>query len=196
MRLKALRRERGLSLRELGDILGVAESTVSLYENEKREASYSILQKSADYFGVSIDYLLGGAEQEKENGKNPHCIHIPVLESVSLSKNELEYHYSADQEFIELGNPDEYFYLKMHGESMAPQIADGDIALIKKQTHIESGDVAAVIYGDNPVMLKRIIKNCSVTLLQPFNPKFQSIFVNNPDEIIILGRLTEIIRKW
>ena len=79
---------------------------------------------------------------------------------------------------------------------MSPHIENGDIALIKKQSTIESGEVAAVIYGDNPVMLRRVIKNSDITVLQPFNPQHQSIFISSSENLIILGKLTETIKKW
>ena len=196
MQLKNLRKKRGLSLKEAGDILGVAESTLSLYENGKREASYSFLQKASAFFEVSIDYLLSNAEGENITCQNPQSISIPILESVSVSGENIEYAYSPEQEAIELGNPQNYFYFKMHGESMEPQISDGDIALIKKQSDVPSTSVAAVICKDNPVMLRRIIKHSNTIILQPFNAKFQNIFVNNSDDIIVLGVVTQIIRKW
>jgi transcriptional regulator with XRE-family HTH domain len=58
MRIKELRKQRGLTMRELGKSIGVAESTVSLYENGKREPDHLTLIKLADFFGVSVDYLL------------------------------------------------------------------------------------------------------------------------------------------
>ena len=61
-KLKELRKERGLSLKETGMLLGVAESTVSLYENGKREAPYSILCKASKIFNVSVDYLIGSCD--------------------------------------------------------------------------------------------------------------------------------------
>ena len=57
-RLKELRNDSGMSQREFGQKIGVAESTVSLYESGKHEPDYSTLIKIADYFRVSIDYLL------------------------------------------------------------------------------------------------------------------------------------------
>ena len=196
MRLKELRKAKGLSLKKLAEVLGVSESTVSLYENSKREASYTVLLKLSEYFKVSIDYLLGADEAYEDGEKNPYSIYIPILESVSITENEIECHYSAEKESIELGSNEDFFYFKMHGDSMAPQISSGDIALIKKQSNIESGSIAAVIYGDNPVMLRRVVKNGEITVLHPFNPKFESFFVNSKEKITILGVVTETIKKW
>lgn len=64
-KLKELRKEKGISLKELGSIIGVAESTMSLYENGKRQPDYETLLKLAEYFGVTVDYLLRG-ENESE----------------------------------------------------------------------------------------------------------------------------------
>lgn len=63
LNLRELRKKRGISLKELGEIIGVAESTVSLYENEKRQPDFSTLNKLADYFNVTTDYLLGREEK-------------------------------------------------------------------------------------------------------------------------------------
>ena len=63
-KLKELRKTKGISLKELGAIVGVAESTMSLYENGKRQPDYETLLKLAEYFGVTVDYLLRGGEEE------------------------------------------------------------------------------------------------------------------------------------
>ncbi len=57
-RLRELREERKLSTRDMGKIINVTHSAISLYELEKREPSISVAKKLADYFEVSIDYLL------------------------------------------------------------------------------------------------------------------------------------------
>ncbi len=59
-RIAALRREAGLSQRELADRLDVGASTVGMYEQGRREPSGEKLVALADTFGVSTDYLLTG----------------------------------------------------------------------------------------------------------------------------------------
>ena len=66
-RLQQLRRERGLTGIELGKILGVSKQTISCWETGKIEMDYSILNKLADYFHVSIDYLLERTDNPKTN---------------------------------------------------------------------------------------------------------------------------------
>ncbi len=64
-RLRELRKSKGISLKELGAIVGVAESTMSLYESGKRQPDYETLLKLAEYYGVTVDYLLRGSEEEQ-----------------------------------------------------------------------------------------------------------------------------------
>ena len=59
MRLKKLRKAKGLSQTQLANELGMIKQTYSNYENEKREPNIATLIKLADYFDVSVDYLIG-----------------------------------------------------------------------------------------------------------------------------------------
>lgn len=57
-KLRALRKAQDLTMKQFGEIIGVSESTISLYENGKRQPDFTTLKKIADYFSVTIDYLL------------------------------------------------------------------------------------------------------------------------------------------
>ena len=58
MRLKELRLSKGLSQLKLAMDLGINQNTISRYESGIRQADYQTLIRIADYFAVSIDYLL------------------------------------------------------------------------------------------------------------------------------------------
>lgn len=58
MRLKELRIKKGVSQLKLALDLNMNQNSISRYENGVREADYATLIKFADYFNVSIDYLL------------------------------------------------------------------------------------------------------------------------------------------
>lgn len=67
MRLKELRKARHLSQLKLAMDLNMNQNSVSRYESGTREADYKTLIAIADYFDVSIDYLLGRTENPKRN---------------------------------------------------------------------------------------------------------------------------------
>ena len=58
MRLKELRKKKGVSQVKLAIDLDINQNSISRYETDQREADYATLIKLADYFDVSIDYLL------------------------------------------------------------------------------------------------------------------------------------------
>ena len=58
MRLRELRKKRGISQLKLAMDLSMNQNSISRYETGEREADYNTLIKFADYFNVSIDYLL------------------------------------------------------------------------------------------------------------------------------------------
>ena len=62
-RLKKLRKERRISQLKLALDLNMNQNTISRYENLEREADYETLIAIADYFDVSIDYLLGRRDE-------------------------------------------------------------------------------------------------------------------------------------
>ena len=59
MRLKELRRSKGISQLKLAMDLNTNQNTISRYETGEREPGILELIKIADYFGVSVDYLIG-----------------------------------------------------------------------------------------------------------------------------------------
>ena len=63
-RLKKLRKEREISQLKLSIDLNMNQNTISRYENLEREADYETLIKLADYFNVSLDYLLGRTDNK------------------------------------------------------------------------------------------------------------------------------------
>ena len=64
-RLKYLRKMRKISQLRLALDLNMNQNTISRYENLEREADYETLIKFANYFDVSLDYLLGRTNKEK-----------------------------------------------------------------------------------------------------------------------------------
>ena len=67
MRLKEVRKKRKISQLKLAMDLGMNQNSISRYENGEREADYATLIRFADYFDVSIDYLLERTDNPRTN---------------------------------------------------------------------------------------------------------------------------------
>lgn len=57
--LRELRNSKGLTISQSAEVFGVASRTYSSYEAEEREPNLALLNKIANYYGVTTDYLLG-----------------------------------------------------------------------------------------------------------------------------------------
>lgn len=65
IRLKELREQKGYTQLKVALDLNMNQNSVSRYESGQREAGYALLIRFADYYGVSIDYILGRTENPK-----------------------------------------------------------------------------------------------------------------------------------
>lgn len=63
-RIAALRKLQKLSQKDFGSIIGVAQNTISNWENGNREPDFDTALRIADYFNVTVDYLLGRDEEK------------------------------------------------------------------------------------------------------------------------------------
>lgn len=70
LRIKELRESRKIKQKEMAEILQVPNNTYNQWENEKRQPDHDMLVRIAEYFGVTVDYLLG-REEEPQKEKSP-----------------------------------------------------------------------------------------------------------------------------
>lgn len=83
-RLKPLRNSLNITQKELASFLGINQNTYSYWENGKVKIDSDSLSKLADYFDVSIDYLLGKSDLKKEDSDS-----TPDSSRTSATLNEL-----------------------------------------------------------------------------------------------------------
>lgn len=111
-RLQELREARGIKQLTLAKDLGVKQSTVSGWEHDRRQMDHQTLVKLAEYFDVSIDYILKRDEAAPENEKAPDTAEA-VSEAKEFSVEE------ATQLLVDMG-------LIRKGQ----QISDDDLAFL------------------------------------------------------------------
>lgn len=88
--LKLLRKERGLRQKEAADKLGVAQALLSHYENGKRECGLEFLIQAADFYNVSVDYILG-----RSNSRNGAVVTESELDNSAVFESASENAASA-----------------------------------------------------------------------------------------------------
>lgn len=70
LRLKELREKNNLSQKAFALKMGISQSTVGMWESGKREPNFNMIEQVANYFNVSVDYLLGRTEEKNTDEKD------------------------------------------------------------------------------------------------------------------------------
>jgi transcriptional regulator with XRE-family HTH domain len=109
-RLKEIRKRNNLTQEELATILGVSRSSVAKYEANERYPEIDLIVKAADYFCISVDYLLD---------RNPsHAERIAVTIAAELNKRELLNDVDIDNKIDSILNVTEVLIIEFakHGK--------------------------------------------------------------------------------
>jgi repressor LexA len=193
-KLDKLMDERSLSRMGVAKGSGVPYTTiVNFYEKGTENIKLSTLRKLADFFNVSLDYLV---DDEEESRKVPsmEMVSLPVVGRIScgngiVALQEIEGYEPTPKEWL---NGGEYFYLRARGDSMiGARINDGDLLLIRKQVDVEDGEIAAVVINDDAV-LKRVYKQNGSLILQSENAKYPPMIISG-GKVQIVGKLKKIV---
>ena len=74
-------------------------------------------------------------------------------------------------------------------------IMDGDLAMVRPQSAVEQGEIAAILIGEEATV-KYFFKEDGFIRLQPANPRMEPILINDHKEHVkIIGKITGIVRK-
>lgn len=194
-KLLELRKEKGLTQTQVAEVIDCTYQAYQRYEKGLREPDFATLQKLAEYFDVSVDYILGRGNR---TATAPH----PDIKPIRLKKFRMlgeiacgkpifaeEYHETYIDASADI-NAD--FCVTARGDSMVgARIKDGDIVFIRQQEMVNNGEIAAVIINDE-VTLKRwyFYPNKQKLVLSPENPAYEPfVYVGEElNEIRCLGR--------
>ena len=108
--------------------------------------------------------------------KDNKLFNIPILGKIAagepiLAEQYIEGYLPMDPNIYGMNSPEDYFYLRVSGESMNLKIHNGDYALVHKQDYAENGDiVVAIVNGDSEATLKRYKRiNEEIIMLEPMS---------------------------
>jgi repressor LexA len=185
-RIKQLRKEKKISQEKLANTLNVTTSAVGMYEIEARQPSNEIIQKIAEFFNVTVDYLLG---RNENLSKTPILGIVRAGEPILANENIIGYEYLPENECPS----GECYFLKVIGDSMnMSNIKENDLVLIRKQEEIENGEIGVILVDGEEATIKKFYKNENMVTLMPHssNSEHQPRMVDiNKIPVKILGKV-------
>ena len=193
-KLRSLRKDHGMTQVDLANALDLDKSSIAKYESAGIIPSVDTLQKISALFNVSIDYLLNAPFGDINN-----VVNVEIIGTVVAGRDGIAtYEFLGISQAININNKDEYKYLKVRGDSMAPQILEGDLALVRLQPDIDSGDLAVVIIGGEEGVIKKVQKTDNSISLISFNPMYDTrVFVGKDmEQLQIFGKVVKVERSY
>lgn len=199
MRLKELRMRKGLTQKGVAEALNIARNTYNQYETGKRAPDIETLCRIANFFGVSVDYLVGHVEEARRVIKRT----IPVLGTIPAGVPMEAIEDIIDYEDLspeEAADSHEYFGLKIRGRSMMPEYLDGDTIIVRRQETARTGEDVVVMVNGDDATFKRLQRTSDGITLIPLNTaEYSPVFYTNSQiealPVRVLGVCVELRRK-
>ncbi len=165
--------------------IGLAQGTIKNWRAGKNKISADALSKLADYFNVSVDYLLGRTD-DPQGHQFPaeEMYHIPVIATVaagfgkSIDGAEPDEYQLVPKSIVRGYHKEDLFVFVVSGDSMAPKFLPGDRVLVVRQSSVDPGDIAVVSYDDyEDGTIKKVDyePGCNYVDLIPINPKYDPV---------------------
>jgi len=200
-RLTKLRKAKKLTQQELADKLNISRATYAQYEIGRRKPDYETLEKLADYFNVSIDYLLGRTDipesllpPDAEPIDPDRLVRLPVLGKIAAGEPIDRIENIEGYELVEpeLLRGRKGFILRVQGNSMTgDRIYDGDRVVVVVQETVQPHDIAVVAVNGEYATLKRVKCQGDMCILTSSNPEYEPIVVP-AKEVHIIGKVVEV----
>lgn len=208
-RLRELRNEKKMTMKDLADKLSLTEQAISMYERNERRPNFEKLEEIADFFNIDMNYLLG--KSIIKNSYASELTEIPLDNIIFDDYFPLHYWSGLSagsfEELIE-AEPDSVVYVpitfqnkkkrlhafKINGTSMNNVIPDGSIVVSEDNYNnaIKYSDGTIVVaFMDGTATVKRLYSSEDSITLSPdsTDKSHMPIIVPKDKELVIIGKV-------
>ena len=213
--VKEYREKHDISMDEFSKMCNLSKGYISMLENNINPRNdkpiaptLPTIRKIALAINMDIDSILKALNSDQEiylntKTKRPNQgISINVLDRVAagIPINAIEEIIDTEEITEELARTGTFFGLKIKGDSMTPNICDGDIVIVRQQDDAESGDIVIATINGDEATCKRLRKYKQGIELISNNPSYEPFEFSN-EEILnkpvkIIGKVVELRRKF
>lgn len=196
--IKRLREEKGLSQDALAKLTGYTDrSSITKIEKGQVDLQQSKIELFAKALGTSSRELVGW-----DNVSNSTGVTIDVLGRVAAGIPLEAIKEIVDTEEIteELARTGKFFGLRIKGDSMEPDIHDGDTVIVRQQDGAENDEIVIALVNGNDGVCKRLKKYEDSIALVSINAKYEPMYFSAKEVMLkpvrIIGKVVELRRKF
>ena len=208
MKTTADRIKEGMELRQLkqSDLVektGISKGALSSYISGRYVPKQNNIFLIAKALNVSESWLMGNdvpLERRKIDRKKGVTINVLGRVAAGIPIEAIEEIIDTEEITEELARTGDFFGLQIHGDSMIPNICDGDVVIVRQQEDAETGDIVIATVNGTDATCKRLRKYRDGIELIANNPTYDPMDFSN-QEIIekpvrIIGKVVELRRKF
>jgi SOS-response transcriptional repressor LexA len=204
-----LRKQLKLSQKAMSKELSVSQSAISQIEKGKTSPASELLQNISKAYNININWLLTGIgsmyitpiyESVELSGYKPSII-MPISGEISAGhpiENSSEQIGKIALAAEQLpGNPEEYIVLRVNGCSMEPNIMHSDYVIIKREHDWETNkNKICAVRINGEITLKHLAMINKTYVLFPYNHHFEPIILDQEEDVLLIGSMYLLIRKY
>lgn len=193
---------------------GIGRTAVTQWKNGSLPSAKS-LQKLSAYFRVTTDYFFtdhtdNAARFALEMVRDPaaadelehRTVRVPIYGQIAAGVPMTAITDIEDYEDIsaKMASQGDFIALRIHGDSMLPRMADGDVVIARLQDTVDSGDTALVMVGNESATCKRVKLTDGGIMLISTNPVYEPMFYTKEQvtdlPVRIFGKVVELRAKF
>lgn len=207
--VKEICTNRKIRIKDLEEKAGLSNGSISKWKTSRPR--FDNLVKVAEALNISIEVLTGEQPQERQNAKTPNVDlypvgdmqELPILGVVRAGIGGVVEQEHIGTEFATKkamhGYPvQDLFYLHIKGSSMYPRIAEGDLALVHRQTSVDSGSLAVVLVDQEEAVVKKVYYGADWIELLSINPAYPPRKFCGADvqRVFVIGKVISVLQTW
>ncbi len=205
LRLRLCREDSRETLEQIGQLTGVNKSTVMRWERgDTSKINLPTLYALARHFHVNPVWLQGLSDDptvREDTTSAADVVPVPIIGAVRAGCGGVVFEDPSGTEPVDaslLRGNDEFFWLRVTGDSMTPEINDRDLVLVRRQDRVDSGRYAVVMVDGEEGLVKRVVYSENWVELQSVNPyypprRFEGESIR---AVTIVGLVVESKRKF
>lgn len=199
--IKARRNELRMTQIDLAEKLGYADkSMISKIEKGLVDLPQSKILAFAEVLKVTPGELMGLDGTEKQSAQKGVQIKVYGRVAAGIPLEMIEDVIDIEEISEEMARTGNFFGLRIKGDSMTPDICDGDTVIIRQQDDAESGDIVIATINGDEATCKRLRKYKDGIELIAINPSYGTLEFSNEEiarkPVKILGKVVESRRKF
>lgn len=212
-RIKECREDLGLTQEQLAQKLGYkSKTTINKIEKGINDITQSKVKAFADVLGTTPAYLMGWNDNKKSStmtqsagdkvssSKKGVVINVLGRVAAGVPIEAIEDIIDTEEIPVEMAKTGKFFGLQIHGDSMIPNICDGDIVIVRQQEDAETGDIVIATVNGTDATCKRLRKYKDGIELIANNPTYEPLDFSNQaiieKPVRIIGKVVELRRKF